>query len=81
MRLGKEVCDVKIRKPDPVSGWIRAFQRLFRKCNSVRDIGGVEKEMGGWKQEDKTKIVNQIEYIEDIFADWKAYLDSANRRP
>jgi hypothetical protein len=65
---------VKRKKRDPVSGWFNAFHNLFMTCNSVRDIGGIEKLMGGWKQSDKAKIVNQIEYIENIFAEWKAYL-------
>ncbi len=61
-------------QPDPASGWAKAFHDLFMTCNSVRDIGGIEKLAGGWKKKDKQKILNQIEYIENVFAEWKSYL-------
>lgn len=66
------------RKPGQASGWFKAFHDLFKTCNSVRDIGGIEKLMGGWKKSDKAKIVNQINYIEEIFAEWKAYLEGGS---
>lgn len=56
------------------SGWLKAFHDLFMTCNSVRDIGGIEKLMGGWRASDKQKIVNQIEHIEGIFSEWKSFL-------
>ena len=65
------------RVPDQESGWMRAFHDLFVMCNSVRDIGGVEKLMGGWSKTTKRKIVNQINHIEAIFAEWKSYLEGS----